>query len=318
MKRTLAIRAALFSLTFSLAAPALAQRDPVAAEALFREGRAAADAGNLPVACSKFKASYELEPTLGTLFNLADCEERLGRLAAAWQHFHQLLDQLPASDDRRPHVQSHSAQIEPRVPRLRVVLHKPDDPKDQPTVSQDGVVLGEARLGVSLPVDPGSHRVVVSAPDHTDKSFDVTLAEGEHKDLEVSMGSAIVHPVAPPPAPPPPPKRSPLRTVGFIVGGAGLASAAVGAIFGGLALSDNGKSNAQCTGSVCASQDAVTLHERAKTEALVADITIFGGAALVATGVVLFLVSRPKPNEGLRVAPAIGPASAGVALSGVF
>ncbi|HSQ63856.1 MAG TPA: hypothetical protein VLM85_11610 [Polyangiaceae bacterium] len=304
----------------SASAPAWAQQphDPVAAEALFREGRAAADAGNLTDACPKFKASYGLDPAPGTLFNLADCEERVGQLAAAWQHFHQLLDQLPASDDRRPYVQTHSQQIEPRVPRLRVVLAAGAPPGTE--VVRDGEPLAAALLGVAVPVDPGAHRLVVHAPDRVDKVYELSLAEKDQQDLEVTVGPVVPRTVAPPKpvvvhVPPPPKRAPPLRTVGFVVGGVGLVSAAVGAVFGGLALSDNGESNASCQGSVCSSQQAVDLHERAKTEALVADISIFGGVALVAMGAVFVLASR---RAEMHVVPTVGTSGAGLVLVGAF
>jgi len=306
---------AILALTLSASASAWAEgRDPVAAEALFREGRAAADAGNFAAACPKFKVSYALEPTLGTLFNLADCEERIGQLAAAWQHLHQLLDQLPVGDDRRPYVQSHSAQIEPRVPRLRIVLtHAPA----KTTVTQDGTPLQDSLLGVSVPIDAGAHHIVVSAPDHADKAYDVMITERDKRDLEVAVGPVLPRPVAPPPViVKVAPKKSPLRTIGFVVGGIGLVSAATGGVFGALALTDNDKSNASCQGSVCTTQGAVNLHERAKTEALVADITLFGGVALVATGAVFLVLSRRHTE--VRVVPAAGPTGAGLSLMGTF
>jgi hypothetical protein len=311
---------ALLVVAFAASPSAWAQtqtRDPVAAEALFRDGRAAADAGNFAAACPKFKASYGLDPAVGTLFNLADCEERVGQLAAAWQHFHQLLDQLPAGDDRRPYAQTHSQQLEPRVPRLRVVLEH-GAPQDA-EVTRDGERLGGALLGVAVPVDPGAHRVVVHAPDRADKVYELTVAEKAQQDLEVTVGPVAPHTSAPPKAVvvrvPPPQKASPLRTVGFVMGAVGLASAAAGGIFGALALTDNGKSNASCQGSVCSTQQAVDLHERAKTEALVADITLFGGVALVAVGAVFVLTSH---RAEMHVVPTVGASGAGLVFAGSF
>jgi len=233
----------------------------------------------------------------------------------AWQHLHQLLDQLPAGDDRRPYVQSHSAQIEPRVPRLRIVL---TNAPDKTTVTQDGAPVRDALLGVSVPIDPGAHRIVVSAPDHTDRTYELTLAERDKQDLEVTVGPVLPRTLTPPP----PvvvrvqPKKSPLRTIGFVVGGVGLVSAATGGVFGVLAFMDNDKSNASCQGSVCTTQDAVNLHERAKTEALVADITLFGGVALVATGAVFYLLSRRHTE--VQIVPSAGRTGAGLSLVGSF
>jgi hypothetical protein len=60
-----------------------ASADSAAAEALFREGRDAAKHGDLETACADFAESQRLDPAPGTLLNLAECEEKLGRVASA-------------------------------------------------------------------------------------------------------------------------------------------------------------------------------------------------------------------------------------------
>ena len=70
-------------LTLVWSAPARA--DQVAdAEALFDAARDLAKSGHYAEACPKFEASLELDEQLGTLVNLADCYENLGRVATAW------------------------------------------------------------------------------------------------------------------------------------------------------------------------------------------------------------------------------------------
>ena len=58
-----------------------APSDPPAAEALFRAGRSAFDRGDYADALRRFSESYQLEPAVGTLLNVASTEERLGKLA---------------------------------------------------------------------------------------------------------------------------------------------------------------------------------------------------------------------------------------------
>ena len=58
-----------------------------AAEKLFQDGRTALAAGKLDEACDAFHGSENLEPRVGTLLNVADCEERRGRIATAWIEF---------------------------------------------------------------------------------------------------------------------------------------------------------------------------------------------------------------------------------------
>jgi len=102
------VRARYIALSLSLLvlAPLDALADKTeSADALFREGRRAADAGDYVAACTRFEQSYSLDPAPGTLLNWADCEEHRGESALALQHFRRLDDQLPAADDRRPIVE---------------------------------------------------------------------------------------------------------------------------------------------------------------------------------------------------------------------
>src|SRR6266851_1461448 len=104
---------------FAMLLPAIAlaaPRDPAAAEALFRAGRAAADKGDYVTACPKFEESNRLDPEVGTVFNLADCDEHLGKIASAWQLFKEVEQRLSASDERASIASSRAASLEPKLP----------------------------------------------------------------------------------------------------------------------------------------------------------------------------------------------------------
>jgi tetratricopeptide (TPR) repeat protein len=111
--------------------------DSASAEALFREGRTAAEAGHYALACSKFEDSYRIEPAPGTLLNLGDCEENQGHLTRALEHFRQLRDQLPATDDRKPIAAARARAIEQRESKVRVV----DVPAPAPAIVSPAVVF---------------------------------------------------------------------------------------------------------------------------------------------------------------------------------
>src|ERR1700679_1918479 len=78
--------------------------NPVAREAdqLFREGREALEKGDLPRAADRFEHSQELDPSPGTLLNLAQVYEHLGKLVKALDLFEHARKQLPETDDRYP------------------------------------------------------------------------------------------------------------------------------------------------------------------------------------------------------------------------
>src|ERR1044071_9787666 len=62
------------------AAAPLARAQSAEAEALFRDGRALIKAGKLASGCDRLAASERLESSVGTLLNLGDCREKLGKL----------------------------------------------------------------------------------------------------------------------------------------------------------------------------------------------------------------------------------------------
>src|SRR5262245_46693217 len=91
-----------------------AQTESVA-EALFRDARRSMKAGDYAAACPKLAESNRLDPSPGTLLNLAICEEKIGRLATAWTKYRQLFDVLGSSDERRRLAIERAEAIEPRI-----------------------------------------------------------------------------------------------------------------------------------------------------------------------------------------------------------
>src|ERR1700681_1794781 len=79
-----------------------AQDSAAAAESLFNDAREAMAKKNFNQACAKFQESNRLDPAVGTLFNLANCEEQRGRLATAWTLFQQVIGKLAPEDPRLP------------------------------------------------------------------------------------------------------------------------------------------------------------------------------------------------------------------------
>src|SRR4051812_24446781 len=162
-------------------------RDPAAAEALFRRGRDAMEAKQYDGALRWFAESQRLDPAAGTLMNLATCEEKLGRVASAWQHWKEAADVLGRDDDRLPIARNRVAMLEEKLPRLAVVLVS--SRKEGARVFRDDVELGPATYGVPLPVDPGSHTVTVRMPGHRIEQVEVRLGEGDQKQVEVQPGA---------------------------------------------------------------------------------------------------------------------------------
>jgi hypothetical protein len=292
-----------------LAGPA-AFADTPDADTLFRQGRASAEAGDYPHACVAFTESFRLEPALGTLLNLADCEEHVGRVASAWGHFLRLARVLPATDERRQVARERATALAPRVPWVTFVL-APDTPREA-RVFRDDVEIDSSRLGLLLPVDPGSHSVLIVAPGRESRSVTVVAAERELVRVVVSLGAdasagAIVSSglaaAAIPVAPHEVGRPAPTHTAAWLVGAAGIASLGVGTYFGARALAERSWSDASCTGGACANAAALGEYQSARSDARASDVALGIGVVALAVGGFLLLTSGSDATAGtaLRV-----------------
>jgi hypothetical protein len=224
----------VLALTVCLAHARLARAEganPAAAEALFDQGRVALAAGDFDTACARFRESERLDPALGTRFNLADCEEKRGRLASAWSLFRGVVAQLPEGDDRLPVAQRRLAALEPRVPRLTMVL-APGAPRTA-RVKEGETEFTVGSFGVALPLDPGLHHLIVSAPGHATRAIDVALEPGETAEVKIAPGPALVVEAE---APEVHVSSEDHRTLGYVLAGVGAAGLLVGAVSGALVL----------------------------------------------------------------------------------
>lgn len=287
------IATAAISLTPS---PALADApDPVTAEALFRQGRASIDAGDYARATLAFSESQRLDPAPGTLLNLADCEEHVGRLASAWSHFLRVESLLPATDERREIAHERGAALAPRVPWMTIALAS-GMPRDA-RVFRDDVEVDVARGTAPSPVDPGPHTVLVVAPWHESKSVTVNAVERETVRFVATPGQVVAQDI--------PPATS-SHTAVWIVGGAGVAALGLGTYFGARALAERSVSDASCAGSVCSNPTGLSAYESARSDARVADVALGIGVVALAVGGALLLISRSDshPRTALRITAA--------------
>lgn len=192
-----------------LAAPA-AHAQPAdrraAAHALFEQGRALMNAGRHVEACAKLEESHQVEPAPGTLLNLADCYERIGRTASAWELFLDVAA-LAQSAGRAQHetlARARAGALEPKLSRLRVTVSAPSKGL---SVHRDGIVLQPSEWGTAFPVDPGQHVIEASAPDKWD--FRVMRYVPPGAAVVTVNVPALVDRSRPAPQAPPPPKAPP-------------------------------------------------------------------------------------------------------------
>jgi len=270
-------------------------RDPAAAEALFREGRAAAQKGNWDVACPKFRESERLDPAAGTLLNLADCEEHRNKVATAWQLFRQVVESLPESDERVPLAKRRAAELERRLPHLTVRLVGP--PVSGAKVVRNDVELSEASLGSALPVDPGTYQIVVTGPGRQMTTASVAVAEGARSSIDVRTGAEVVDTSVEGP-----PRSG--HTAGWVAAGVGVVGLGVGTVAGILTLDRRSTVDANCTADKRCNAVGYDAAQSGKTLGVVTTAGLLLGAAGVGVGAyILFREGDAGPRVSAHFSP---------------
>jgi len=299
--------------------PARAQAQQAAADALFDSARAAMAKGALDEACEKFRESDQLDPAPGTELNLADCEEKRGRLASAWVLFRTVEEKLAENDERLPVAHARAQALQPRVPKLMLSL-SPDAPKNC-RVKDGAVDFGSAAFGVPLPLEPGPHELVVSAPGFEPRQFRVLLVPGETRALAVSPGARTSaatpaeHEAARATAHEDPAPSTGKRTLGFALSGLGVAGLGAGTIAGALMLSQKHTVAAECQPDKSCTAAGLDAAHSASSLQTVSNIGwVVGGAALGA-GIYLLLSSGGSAKSSTTLAVATTPTGGRLSLS---
>ena len=168
--------------------------DPAAARAQLQRGYDLKQQGKCTEAIPHFVESLRMDRQIKGFLNLADCEETLGRLAAAQMHFAEARDLagVQGRDDLKSLAQQRLTALEKRMPKLLIRVAADAPPGS--IAARDGVELGPVSLNTLLPLDPGRHVVVVRGGGY-ERTYEVTLSEAETKELEVTpVGGGRVGP----------------------------------------------------------------------------------------------------------------------------
>lgn len=302
MRRALAI-GLVCALATAAPRAARADDDP-AAEALFLEGRKLAEDGRWAEACEKFAASQRAAPGAGTLLNLGDCYEHVGRTASAWVAFRDALElaERGGRADRIAQAKGRIALVEPRLARLK--LQTKERVKGL-TLRRDGEALGAGALDVALPIDPGSHTLEVEAPGRKRWSTTVEIAEGETRALQIPALEAVGDASD---------GGLPLRTIGYGVAGAGVVGVVVGTVFAVNARAKWDEAQRDhCRGTICDREGGALASDAKSAGNLATVFFVLGGVAL-AGGVTLIVLGGSSDATSARLD--VGPGR--VTLAGSF
>lgn len=255
-------------------------------------------------ACPRFEASLNLVYGVGTMFNLADCWEQVGRTASALLMFRRVAATAKTNgeDERARVATARAAALEPRVPKLRINVASAGDIE----IKRNGERVPDADLQSPAFVDPGKHKVLASSPGKRPWSSELIIARDTVLVTVTVPPLEEVNAVAPPrteipiagAAPPTqtldaaparplifppdsPPRSSPaLRNLGLVIGGAG-----VGALTAGVAFALQYRSNDQDARAVCPQSSGCTRAEVAQHAGFVSDARRARTLAYVGFGV---------------------------------
>lgn len=312
------------------AAPARAQS--AEAEALFRDGRGLIKAGKLAAGCDKLAASERLESSVGTLLNLGDCREKLGKLASAWAAFRKaeaMARRAGGDDKRKAEAERRARLLEPRLSNLVIRVAQRVDGL---VVRRDDEQVDDAGWNTPLPVDPGTYTITAEAPGYTPWRTMVSIAGGAAR--QVVEVPPLVRAAPPPeaatvePWPPPRPRmvqrtvRAPgiwsaTRGISAVVAVAGAAALGTGIYFGVHSRDLSHQADQRCPGTVCSDPEGLRLNDQAQTAATRANILYIAGGAALATATVLWFVGAPDEIVVTPVASA-GSGQLGLAMTGRF
>jgi hypothetical protein len=299
----------------ALAVPLRADSSP--ADALFREGRQLLVAGKIAEACAKLEESQALEPSSGTLMNLAYCHAQLGKTASAWLEFVSAERQAIAQGhaERAREARRQAVALEPQLSHLTIRV----------TATLPGLVvrvgqqaLPAASVGTPQPMDPGRHDVHVSAPGHHTWSTTIELSEPGERVLEVPALHAEPAPHAPLPTRPRqrtarrarPIERQRTRENGtaalppsfWVSAATSVAAASAGSVLGVMSLSSYGRAEDGCPTARNCSDPAIGLEDRAHTQANVANVCWAVAGVSAALAAYFFFDAKPAPRSA-RLAP---------------
>lgn len=295
----------------SIGASAQTSADTQAADRAFNEARALMDSGRYAEACPRLESSQRLAPASGTLLNLGDCYEHLGRLGSAWKTFEEAAVRAKAGGKRERErvARERSAALVPRL--SRIVLVAPTDAPSDLLLVLDGSPLASVVWGAPIIVDAGPHSFMARASGR--QTFSTTfrpVAEGET--LSFQVPPLAVSPTATSPdgaSASSVPSRIDGQRVGALVSaGVGVAGLVAGTAFGLHSMSRHDESDRNCEAGAC-NPRGVSAMEEARTAGDRATVAFILGGVGLTTASVLWFVRPFSSARPARAEVSVGPSS---------
>ena len=289
-----------------------------AAKQAFERGLQQYNKGNYPQACADFERSVELHANISNRGKLAECYEQVGRVASAWRLYQEVAKRARGrGDDWRADVAEQRVRtLQPRLSRLLIVMSDPEPPAGL-VVTRAGQVVEPRVFGGEQILDPGSYRLVATAPGYVDSTQVVQLDEGATATATIPALTAVAGDSSDAASG----RRRLLRYGSYTAMGAGVVGLALSVNFGNSARTEWNSITEGCLEDplLCAHYD-YQIPARVATAGQRANYSAIAGVALLAGGAIMWWASRDRATtaakSALRFAPSLGPEQLSVVLSG--
>ncbi len=313
-----------------------------AAEALFREGAKAFEAGDMEEACDKFEASQQLDSALGTTLRLADCYDRIGKTASAWAAFQQAANMAGKQDqpEREQIAAERAEDLFERLSYLTLEVAPSTAEIEGVQVLLNDTPVPAGSWGTPIPVDPGAQVVVVRAPGYQEwtEEVDVQAEPGKQamevpqlirqEDAETDASSSEQTTPYEPTAPEfstDPSESSTQRVLAYVSGGLGVVALGASGYFAYRAYKLHDQSLEHCLageGNACSSRGK-EIRDEARQKGDYATIAAAAGFALAGASVVLLLTEPSErgtavDSKRLTLTAGASPAGASVEFGGTW
>jgi len=288
-------RAAIFALAILVAPLARAQTNEEAIAKLKETGDAKMHELHFREALEQYDGAMKLGGGAAIQYNRARALQGLGDYPRALDALEEFVrTAAPELRARVPQLDELIADLRGHVATVLIVSNV-----EHATVRIGHDVVGTTPINVPVRVSVGHVTIEASAPGWRTKTEDLTLSSGETKvDLALEKADDVSKPVI---VTTPNEHTSIMRPAGLAIGAVGLGGLALGAIFGGLAVSKRSELDTACPDKACDAAGQGTRSD-AWTFATVSTIGLVSGAVLLAGGAVMFLVA-PRASNHIAISP---------------
>jgi hypothetical protein len=286
--------------------------DAAAADAKFNTGLRLFKAGKMADALPVFREVADGSGSPNARLYVGHCLQQLGRYVEAHRAFTAVVKQTTQRGDTKYETTREAALaqlglLEPRV--AKVVVSMVEVPHGL-AVTLDGTPLEEKDFGSSIVVEPGMHKIEGSAPEMAPVRRDISVEAGESKTtiLTFKKLETAAAPVAESPA-----KVEvsttpfPLRTVGFVAGGVGVAGLTVFTVAGLMAKSTFNRMSDVCGSAGCSDPAQLDEIEKGRSQQTLANVGLVVGLVGLSAGAALVILGGKNQSA---------PPAATVAVSG--